>query len=127
MRVASEGRPIISSGEDVHPVVHRGAMRLRSAKKCRNKATRVAALVPRSSIADAYLLLGRRWESVTWSGFAYAREHEIVFDPFSSSLSAFTVPDLSQVGVQSKLFLLFFCYNPISGFFAFLRKAKSRR
>ncbi len=105
-----------------------GAMGVRSAKKSRSKATRVAALVPRSSIEDApYLLLGRRWESVTWSGFACAREHEIVFDPFSSSLSAFTVPDLSQVGVQSKLFLLFFCYNPISGFFAFLRKAKSRR
>ncbi len=102
-------------------------MGVRSAKKCRNKATRVAAVVPRSSIEDAYLLLlGRRWESVTWSGFACAREHEIV-EPFSSSLSAFTVPDLSQVGVQSKLFLLFFCYNPVSGFFAFLRKANSRR
>jgi hypothetical protein len=102
-------------------------MGVRSAKKCRNKATCVAALVPRSSIADAYLLLGRRCESVSWRGFAYARENEIVFDPFSSSLPAFTVPDLSQVRVQSKLFLLFFCYNPISGFFAFLRKAKSRR
>ncbi|CAM6070032.1 unnamed protein product [Sphagnum tenellum] len=100
-------------------------MGVRSAKKCRNKAARVATAVPRSSIEDAYLLLGRRWEY--WSGFACAREHEIVFDPFSSSLSAFTGPDLSQVGVQSKLFLLFFCYNPISGFFAFLRKVKSRR
>ncbi len=89
-----------------------GAVGVRSAKKCRNKASHVAALVPRSSIADAYLLLGRRWGSVTWSGFAYAREHEIVFDPFSSSLSAFTVPDLSQVGVQSKLFLAVLLLQP---------------
>ncbi|CAK9858755.1 unnamed protein product [Sphagnum jensenii] len=79
-------------------------MGVRSAKKCRNKAARVAAVVLRSSIEDAYLLLGRRWESVTWSGFACAREHEIVFDPFSSSLSAFTVPDLSQVISFVKVF-----------------------